>query len=130
MAEGRQKIGRNISKHLRKKDIRELLTKDPHKAAKEAENRIAAEAIAEGLTHSNLHTACIMAVQPTTIPKIATSFWSRKRKWIKILHNLRINPHPEKSITLCNGLLTTSNIPNPTLCIFCHKPIKTTKSNL
>jgi hypothetical protein len=62
-----------------------------------------------------------------TAPKIAPSFWSQKRKWRKIPHNLHINPHPEKSITPCSGLPTTSNIPHPTICIFHHKPIITTK---
>jgi hypothetical protein len=59
MAAGHQKIGRKFSKHLRKKDIRELLTKDPHKVAKEVEHRIIDEATTEDLTHSNLHTACV-----------------------------------------------------------------------
>jgi hypothetical protein len=75
MAAGRQKIGRKFLKHLCKKNIRELSTKDLHKAAKEAEHRIATEATVEGLTHSNLYTTCIMAAQLTTAPKIAPSFW-------------------------------------------------------
>jgi hypothetical protein len=38
MAVGRQKIGSKFLEHLCKKDIRELLTKVLHKAAKEAEH--------------------------------------------------------------------------------------------
>jgi hypothetical protein len=38
MAVGHQKIGRKFLKHLHKKDIREILTKDPHKVAKEVEH--------------------------------------------------------------------------------------------
>jgi hypothetical protein len=74
MAVGHQKIGRKFLEHLHKKDIIELSTKDPCKAAKEVEHQIVAEAVAEGLTHSNLHTACIMVAQPTIAPKIAPSF--------------------------------------------------------
>jgi hypothetical protein len=74
MVAGHQKIRRNFFEHLRRKDNRELLTKDPYMAAKEAEHQITAEATIEGLTHSNLCTACITAAQPTTAPKIAPSF--------------------------------------------------------
>jgi hypothetical protein len=35
MVAGRQKIGRKFLEHLRRKGIREILTKDPHKATKE-----------------------------------------------------------------------------------------------
>jgi hypothetical protein len=38
MAAARQKIGRRILEQLCKRNIRELLTKDPHKAAKEVEH--------------------------------------------------------------------------------------------
>jgi aspartyl-tRNA synthetase len=38
MTAGHQKIGRKFLEHLRRKDIREFSTKDPHKAAKEAEH--------------------------------------------------------------------------------------------
>jgi hypothetical protein len=68
------KIGKKLE-HLLKKGIREILTKDPHKVAKEAEHRTVAEAVAEGLTHSNLRTACTTAAQSTTAPKIAPSIW-------------------------------------------------------
>jgi hypothetical protein len=37
MAAGHQKIGRRILEHLRKKDTRALSTKNPHRAAREAE---------------------------------------------------------------------------------------------
>jgi hypothetical protein len=99
MAAGRQKIEIKFLEHLRRKDIRELLNKDLHKAAKEVGHPIVVKAMTEGLTHSNLHTACITGAQSTTTPKIAPSFRSQKRKWSKILHNLRINQYPEKSIT-------------------------------
>jgi hypothetical protein len=75
MAVGRQKIERKFLEHLHRKDIRELSTKDPHKAAKEVEHRIMAEAPAEGLTHSNLRMPFITTAQPTTAPKIAPSIW-------------------------------------------------------
>jgi hypothetical protein len=75
MAAGHQKIGRKILKHLHRKDIREILTKDPHKVAKEVEQRNTTEAVAEGLTHSSLRTTCIASAQPTTTPKIVPSIW-------------------------------------------------------
>jgi hypothetical protein len=71
MVAGHQKIMRKILEHLRRKGIREISTKDQHKAAKEAELRTKAEAVAEGLTHSNLRTACTTATQPIIAPKIA-----------------------------------------------------------
>jgi hypothetical protein len=52
MVAGHQKIGRRILEHLRKKDTRALLTKNPHRAAKEAEQQITTPKIA--LTHLNL----------------------------------------------------------------------------
>jgi hypothetical protein len=54
----------------------------------------------------------------------------QKRKWSKILHNLRINPHLEKSTTLCKGLHIISDIPHPTICTFQPKPTKIAKPNL
>jgi hypothetical protein len=62
--------------------------------------------------------------------KIAPSILRPKRKWSKILHNLHINPHPEKSTTSCNRLSITSDIPHPTLHTFQPKPTKIAKPNL
>jgi hypothetical protein len=87
-----------------------------------------AEAATEALTHLNLHIACI--VQPTIPPKIVLSFLSQKEKWSKILHNFHSNLHSEKSITPCNGLLTTNDIHHLVLRLFHHKLIKTVKPNL
>jgi hypothetical protein len=70
MAAGHQKIGREILEHLCRKDIRELSTKDLHKAAKEAEHQIITKATTEGLTHSNLCTSCITAALSTTALKL------------------------------------------------------------
>jgi hypothetical protein len=126
MATDDQKIGRRILEHLRKKDIRELSTKDPHRTAKEVVHQI----MAEVLTQLILHIACTMAVQPTTAPKISLSFLSQKENWTKIPHNLRSNPHPKKSITPCNGFLTTNDIPHLILRLFHHRLIKIAKPNL
>jgi hypothetical protein len=71
MVASHQKIMRKFLEHLRRKGIREISTKDQHKAAKEAELRTKTEAVAEGLTHSNLRTACTTATQPIIAPKIA-----------------------------------------------------------
>jgi hypothetical protein len=57
-------------------------------------------------------------------------FLESEKKMEQIPHNLHVNPHPEKSITPCSGLPTTSKILHPTLCIFYHKPIIITKPNL
>jgi hypothetical protein len=130
MVVGRQKIGRIISKHLHKKDIREPPTKDSCRAAKEAEHQIAAEVAAEALTHTNLYTACTTVAKPTIAPKIAPFSLSQKEKWNKLLHSLHGNPHPEKSTTPCNGLPTSSNITHPILRLFHHRFIKTVKLNL
>jgi hypothetical protein len=71
-----------------------------------------------------------MAVKQTIAPNIALSTLRQKRKWSKILHNLHINPHLEKSTTPCNGPHTTGNIPYPTLCIIQAKHTKIAKPNL
>jgi hypothetical protein len=91
--------GRIFLEYLCMKDIQELSTKDSYRAAKEAEHQIMAEATTEALTHSNLRTACIIAVKSTIASKIAPSSSCRKEKWNKIPQSLRSNPHPEKSIT-------------------------------
>jgi hypothetical protein len=80
MVVGRQKIRRKFLEHLRRKGTKEISTKDPHKAAKEAELRTMAVAIAEGLTHSNLHTACTTTAQLAITPKISPSISRQKRK--------------------------------------------------
>jgi hypothetical protein len=46
LAIGHQKIGRNFLEHLHRKGIREILTIDPHKAAKEVELRTTTEVMA------------------------------------------------------------------------------------
>jgi hypothetical protein len=72
-----------------------------------------------------------MAMKPTTTPKIAPFSLSQKEKWSKTYQNsLSNNPHPEKSTTPCNRLLTTSKIPDPIIRFFHHKLTKTTKPNL
>jgi hypothetical protein len=130
MVADHQKIGRRALKHLCKKDILGSPTKDSFKAAKEVTRQIGAEIVAKGLTHSNLRTACTMAVKPTTALKIAPSSLSQKEKWSKITQSLHNNPHPEKSTTPCNGLLTTNNILHPILRFFHRNPTRTTKPNL
>jgi hypothetical protein len=127
---GHQKIGRRTSEQLCKKDISGPSTQDSCKAAKKAAHQIVAEVAAKALTHSNLHTTCSMAVKPTTAPKIAPTSLSQKEKWSKISHNLHSNPHPEKSITPCTRLLTTSNTIHPILQLFHRKLTKTAKHNL
>jgi hypothetical protein len=52
-----------------------------------------------------------------------------KKKMERDSTHLRTNPRPEKSITPCNGHLTTRNIPHPTLRIFHHKLIITIEPN-
>jgi hypothetical protein len=102
-AVGHQKIGRRTSEHLHKKDILGPPTKDSHRVAKEAVHQIGAEVATEALTHSNLRTACIMTVKPTTAAKIVPFSLSQKEKWSKIPQSLHNNPHPEKSTTQCNA---------------------------
>jgi hypothetical protein len=60
----------------------------------EAELQTMARGAAEALIQWNLYTGCTMAIKPTIAQKIVPSILRRKRKWSKILHNLRINPHP------------------------------------
>jgi hypothetical protein len=129
MIVGHQKTGRRTSEHLCKKDIRGPPTKDSHRTAKEAAQQIGAEVTTEALTYSNLHTACSMAVKPTTAPKIAPSSLSQKGKWSKISQSLHNILHPEKSTTPCNGLLTTSSILLPIIRFIHHKHTKTVKPN-
>jgi hypothetical protein len=69
-------------------------------------------------------------MKSTIAQKIAPSILRQKRKWSKILHNLHINPHPEKSTTPYNGLHIINGIPHPTLCTFQPKPTKIAKPNL
>jgi hypothetical protein len=100
MAIGHQKIGRRILEHLRKKDIREPRTKDSRRAAKEAACQIKAEVTTEAPTHSNLRTACTMAVKRTTTPKNIPSSLSQKEKWSKIPKALAAN-HTSRSQQHC-----------------------------
>jgi hypothetical protein len=52
-------------------------------------------------------------------------FLETKKKWIKSLLNLHRNHHPEKSTTLCSGILTTSNTLHLILRYFHHRHTKT-----
>jgi hypothetical protein len=53
-----------------------------------------------------------------------------KKKMDQDLQNLHINPHPGKSITLCNGTLTTSNTHHLIIRFFHHKSTKSIKHHL
>jgi hypothetical protein len=48
-----------------------------------------------------------MAAKSTITQKIVPSISRPKRRWSKIRHNLRTNPHPKKSTTPCNRLHIT-----------------------
>jgi hypothetical protein len=91
-----QKIWRRILEQPHKKDIREPLTKDSRRAAKEAACQIRVEVVAEAEapTHSNLCTACTMTTKLSIAPKIVQSSFCRKEKWTKILQSLHSKPHP------------------------------------
>jgi hypothetical protein len=78
MATGNQKFGRRTLEHLHKKDILGPPTKNSCKTAKEAVHQIGVEVMAEALIHSNLNTACTMAMKLTTATKIAPSSSSQK----------------------------------------------------
>jgi hypothetical protein len=52
-----------------------------------------------------------MEATPTITQKIAPSTLRSKRKWSKIWHNLRTNPHPEKSINYAIGSASSAIFP-------------------
>jgi hypothetical protein len=66
-AAGHQRIGRTLE-HLRKKDIRGPVTKDSHRAAKEAVHQIVNMVVTKALTHSNFHVACSMVLLTLGLP--------------------------------------------------------------
>jgi hypothetical protein len=71
IAAGCPKIRRQILEHLRKKEIRGPPIKDSMSTAKEVAQWTVATVTTEAHTWSDLRTACIMVVKPTTTPKTA-----------------------------------------------------------
>jgi hypothetical protein len=63
IAAGHQRIGRRILGHLRKKENREPSIKDLPSTTREVAKKTAVMVVAEAHIHSDLRTACIMAVR-------------------------------------------------------------------
>jgi hypothetical protein len=127
MATDHQRIWRRILGRLHKKETQGPPIKDSLSTIREAVHQIAAVVTTEAHTHSDLRTACSTIVRPIIPPKTAPYSSSPREKWTRDPTNFHQKQHPEKSITSCNGLPTTSNILHLTLHISHHKPIKTTK---